>query len=58
MADGPDLVATLADALERLLADPAARAPQLAAAPAVLASYRWADTAARTWRALEEAAGA
>jgi hypothetical protein len=24
----------------------------------VLANYRWADTAARTWRYLEEAAGA
>jgi glycosyltransferase involved in cell wall biosynthesis len=58
VSDGPDVVATLADALGQLLADPAARAPQLAAAPAVLAGYRWADTAARTWRALEEAAGA
>jgi glycosyltransferase involved in cell wall biosynthesis len=58
VADGPTLVEALAAALGRLLTDPAARAPHLAAAPAVLASYRWADTAARTWRALEEAAGA
>ncbi len=58
VADGPALVDTLAATLGRLLSDPAARAPHLAAAPAVLASYQWADTAARTWRALEEAAGA
>ena len=48
----------LAAALGRLLADPAARTPYLAAAPTVLANYRWAETAARTWRYLEEAAGA
>ena len=48
VADGPTLVDDLAAALGRLLTDPAARAPYLAAAPAVLASYRWADTAART----------
>lgn len=58
LADGPDLVETLAATLTRLLTEPAARAPHLAAAGPVLASYRWADTAARTWRALEEAAGA
>jgi glycosyltransferase involved in cell wall biosynthesis len=58
VADGPALVDELAAALSRLLIDPSARTPYLAAAPPVLASYRWADTAARTWRALEEAAGA
>jgi glycosyltransferase involved in cell wall biosynthesis len=58
VADGPDLVATLTSALEQLIADPAVRTPYLAAAPAVLASYRWSDAAARTWRYLEEAAGA
>jgi len=56
--DGPDLVQSLADTLARLLNDPAARAAQLAAAGPVLAGYQWRDTAARTWRALEEAAGA
>ena len=58
VADGADLVERLAAELDRLLGDPGARAPYLAAAPAVLASYRWPDAAARTWRALEEAAGA
>jgi glycosyltransferase involved in cell wall biosynthesis len=57
VADGPGLVGDLATALGRLIADPSSRAPYLAAAPPILASYRWADTAARTWRALEEAAG-
>jgi glycosyltransferase involved in cell wall biosynthesis len=57
VADGPALVDDLAAALSRLLSEPAARLPYLAAAPPLLASYRWADTAARTWRALEEAAG-
>ena len=58
LTDGPDLVGAVAAALGGLLADPAARTPYLAAAPTVLASYRWAETAARTWRYLEEAAGA
>ncbi len=58
IADGPDLVERLAAELDRLLSDPGARTPYLIAAAPVLASYRWADTAARTWRALEEAAGA
>jgi glycosyltransferase involved in cell wall biosynthesis len=58
LTDGPHLVEALAAALGGLLADPAARTPYLAAAPTVLASYRWAETAARTWRYLEEAAGA
>jgi glycosyltransferase involved in cell wall biosynthesis len=57
VADGPALVDDLATALSRLLTEPASRAPYLDAAPPVLANYRWADTAARTWRALEEAAG-
>ncbi|MGD9904426.1 MAG: glycosyltransferase family 4 protein [Vicinamibacterales bacterium] len=58
LADGPHLVESLAATLRHLLADPAARAPHLAAALPVLARYHWRDTAAHTWRAIEEAAGA
>jgi glycosyltransferase involved in cell wall biosynthesis len=58
LPDDGALTESLAATLCTLLGDPAARAPFLAAAPAVLAKYRWADTAARTWAALEEAAGA
>jgi glycosyltransferase involved in cell wall biosynthesis len=55
VADGPDLVRDVGAAIGRLLEAPAARAPFRAAAKPVLASYRWADTAARTWTAIEEA---
>lgn len=55
VSEGPTLIADVAAAMTRLLADPAARAPFLEAAGPVLASYRWADTAARTWTAIEEA---
>lgn len=48
----------LADALVELLTDPAARAGLLGHAPAILARYDWAATAAGTLRAIEEAAGA
>lgn len=57
LADGPDFTARLAGTLTGLLTDPARRAEHLAHAPAVLASYRWSDAAARTWRVLVEAAG-
>ncbi|MGE3276302.1 MAG: glycosyltransferase family 4 protein [Vicinamibacterales bacterium] len=48
----------LAQALIALLTDEAARARPLAAAAGVLGRYRWADTAARTLQAIEEAARA
>jgi hypothetical protein len=41
-----------------LLATDAARAGYLAAAPDLLARYRWANTAMRTLALIEEAGGA
>lgn len=55
VAEGPDLARDVAAAMTRLLTDPAARDPFRAAAGPVLGSYRWADAAARTWAAIEEA---
>jgi glycosyltransferase involved in cell wall biosynthesis len=46
-----------AAAIDRLLTDEAERARLLAAAPAILARYRWEETADRTLQALERAAG-
>jgi len=57
VADTPTLVADVAAALARLLDDDAARARLRDAAGPVLASYCWADTAARTLAHIEEAAG-
>jgi glycosyltransferase involved in cell wall biosynthesis len=54
--DGPDLRAAVAAAVTRLLRDPAERVRFQRAAAPVRASYRWADTAARTLEHLEEAA--
>ncbi len=56
--DTPTLVADVAAALATLLDDVEARARLRAAAKPVLASYRWADAAAKTLVLLEEAAGA
>ncbi len=58
VADTPTLVADVAAALARLLDDDAERARLRAAAGPVLASYHWADAAARTLAHIEEAAGA
>ncbi len=52
------LVADVATALGALLDDAGARIRLRGAAKPVLASYRWADAAARTLALLEEAAGA
>lgn len=52
-----NLGANLAAAITRLL-EGSAREPYRGEAPAVLSRYRWPDTAARTLRFLEEAAGA
>jgi len=57
VADTPTLVADVAAAMARLLDDDAARARLRDAAGPVLASYCWADTAARTLAHIEEAAG-
>lgn len=57
VADGAEVVRDVAHAITSLLVSPAAREPFRAAAAPVLASYHWADTAARTWTAIEEAAG-
>lgn len=58
VADGPGLTRSVADGILQLLDDAGARGRLRAASGAVLASYTWADTAARTLRCLEEAAGA
>ena len=58
VADTPTLVADVAAALARLLDDDAERGRLRAAAGPVLASYHWADAAARTLAHIEEAAGA
>ncbi len=55
--DTPQLVTHVTAALATLLDDPAARQHLREAAGPVLASYRWADAAARTLAHLEEAAG-
>ena len=47
----------VADALVDLLRDPQARASQIAAGDAVVARYRWEDTARQTWQALVNARG-
>ena len=52
----PGEVDDVALALDRLLTDDAERARLLAAAPGILARYRWDDTAELTLRALERAA--
>lgn len=57
LPDEPGLRHSLAAALGDLLADDRRRARYLAAALGVLARYRWADAAARTMAAIEEAAG-
>jgi glycosyltransferase involved in cell wall biosynthesis len=46
----------VADALTAMLTEPEHRIRVLEAAPAVLARYRWADAAAATLRAIEDAA--
>ena len=51
-APDPGLVA---DALTAMLTEPEHRSRVLEAAPAVLARYRWADAAAATLRAIEDA---
>lgn len=58
VADGPGLTHAVADGILHLLDDAEARRRLRRAAGPVLASYAWADTAARTLRCLEEAAGA
>ena len=45
----------VADALTAMLTEPEHRSRVLEAAPAVLARYRWADAAAATLRAIEDA---
>lgn len=58
VADAPTLAADVAQAITTLLDGGADRTRLREAARPVLASYQWADTARRTLRALEEAAGA
>jgi glycosyltransferase involved in cell wall biosynthesis len=52
----PGHVPDIADALERLLFDAPTRREVLAAAPAVLARYRWPEAARATLRVLETVA--